>query len=158
MNDHVYSYDDLPEGQTDPTMAKFSLDPDRADVIPVLKQILAINPKIKILASPWSAPSWMKTNNNVKGGKLRPEYYDAYSSYFIQYIQGMSTEGIVIDALTIQNEPLNERTPQACRCSLPISLSSFAITWAQPFKRPASRPGSFCTITTATSPSMQPRS
>src|ERR1700761_7375678 len=53
MNDHVYSYDDLPEGQTDPDMAKFSLDPDKADVIPVMKEILAINPKIKILASPW---------------------------------------------------------------------------------------------------------
>ena len=48
--------------QTDPAMAKFSLDPDRADVIPVLKEILAINPKIKILASPWSAPLWMKTS------------------------------------------------------------------------------------------------
>src|SRR6202011_31684 len=77
MNDHVFSYDDLPEGQTDPTLARFSLDPDRADVIPILKQILSIDSKIKILASPWSAPSWMKTNNNVKGGKLRPEYYDA---------------------------------------------------------------------------------
>jgi glucosylceramidase len=52
MNDGVYSYDDMPEGQTDPSMAKFSLDPDRADVIPVLKQILTINSKIKILASP----------------------------------------------------------------------------------------------------------
>lgn len=61
MNDHVYSYDDLPEGQTDVKMEKFSIEPDRADVIPVMKQILAINPKIKILASPWSAPLWMKT-------------------------------------------------------------------------------------------------
>jgi glucosylceramidase len=119
MNDHVYSYDDLPEGQTDPTMAKFSLDPDRADVIPVLKQILAIDPKIKILASPWSAPPWMKTNNNVKGGKLRPEYYDAYSTYFIKYIQGMKAEGIVIDALTIQNEPLNEKNTPSMQMLAP---------------------------------------
>src|SRR5882757_339144 len=109
MNDHVYSYDDLGDGQTDPSMAKFSLAPDSADVIPVLKQILSIDPKIKILASPWSAPAWMKTNNNVKGGKLRTEYYDAYATYLIKYLQGMKAEGITIDALTIQNEPLNEK-------------------------------------------------
>jgi len=109
LNDHVFSYDDLPPGETDVEMAKFSLDADCADVIPVLKEILAVNPKIKILGSPWSAPAWMKTNNNVKGGKLKPEYYDAYAKYFIKYIQGMKKEGIRIDAVTIQNEPLNEK-------------------------------------------------
>ncbi|MEO8737835.1 MAG: glycoside hydrolase family 30 beta sandwich domain-containing protein [Edaphobacter sp.] len=106
MNDHVFSYDDLPTGQTDPALARFSLAPDRADVIPVLKEILAINPKIKILGSPWSAPTWMKTNDAAKGGKLKPEYYGTYATYFIKYIQGMKAEGIPIDAITIQNEPL----------------------------------------------------
>ena len=109
MNDHVYSYDDMPEGQTDPAMAKFSLDPDRADVIPVLKEILAINPKIKILASPWSAPLWMKTTGIARGGVLKPEYFAAYAEYFVKYIQGMEAAGIPIDTLTIQNEPLNEK-------------------------------------------------
>jgi glucosylceramidase len=109
LNDHVFSYDDLPPGQTDVDMSRFSLDPDRADVIPVLKEILALNPKILILGSPWSAPPWMKTNNNVKGGKLKPEYYDAYATYFVKYIQGMKAEGIRIDAITVQNEPLNEK-------------------------------------------------
>ena len=109
MNDHVYSYDDIPEGQADPGMTKFSLEPDRADVIPILKQILAINPKIKILASPWSAPLWMKTSGVARGGVLKPEYFSAYATYFVQYIQGMQAEGIPIDTLTIQNEPLNEK-------------------------------------------------
>ena len=109
MNDHVYSYDDMPEGQTDPTMAKFSLDPDKEDVIPVLKEILAINPKIKILASPWSAPLWMKTTGVARGGVLKPEYFAAYADYFVKYIQGMQAAGIPIDTLTIQNEPLNEK-------------------------------------------------
>lgn len=109
LNDHVFSYDDLPAGQTDPEMLKFSLDPDRADVIPVLKEILAVNPKILILGSPWSAPAWMKTNDNVKGGKLKPDLYDAYARYFVKYIQGMKAEGIRIDAITVQNEPLNEK-------------------------------------------------
>ena len=109
MNDHVYSYDDLPPGQTDPEMAKFSLDPDRADAIPVLKQILAIDPSIKILGSPWSAPLWMKTNGAARGGVLKPEYFAAYAAYFVKYIQGMQAEGIHIDAITVQNEPLNEK-------------------------------------------------
>jgi len=109
MNDHVYSYDDMPEGQTDPSMSKFSLEPDRADVIPVLKEILAINPKIKILASPWSAPLWMKTTGVARGGVLKPEYFSAYATYFVKYIEGMKAEGIPIDTLTIQNEPLNEK-------------------------------------------------
>ena len=112
MNDHVYSYDDLPQGQTDPEMAHFSLAPDEADVIPILKEILGINPKINILASPWSAPVWMKTNNAAKAGSLKPEYFAAYATYLVKYIQGMQADGIPIDAITIQNEPLNpDNTP-----------------------------------------------
>jgi glucosylceramidase len=109
MNDHVFSYDDLPTGQTDPTMAKFDLGPDKTDVVPVLKQILAINPKIKILGSPWSAPLWMKTTGEARGGVLKPEYFSAYATYFVKYIEAMKAEGITIDTLTIQNEPLNEK-------------------------------------------------
>jgi glucosylceramidase len=109
MNDHVFSYDDLPEGQTDTDMAKFSIDPDKADVIPVMKQILAINPHIQILASPWSAPLWMKTSGVARGGVLKPEYFPAYATYFVKYIQAMKAEGIIIETLTIQNEPLNEK-------------------------------------------------
>jgi glucosylceramidase len=107
LNDHVYSYDDLPPGETDPDIQKFTLDPDRAEVIPILKQILSINPDIKILGSPWSPPTWMKTNNDTRGGSLKPEWYNAYAKYFVKYIQGMKTEGIRIDAITIQNEPLH---------------------------------------------------
>jgi glucosylceramidase len=109
MNAQVYSYDDLPEGQTDAEMAKFSLGADRTDVIPILKEILAINPHIRILGSPWSAPAWMKTNQNSKGGTLKPEFYGAYAEYFVKYIQAMKAEGIPIDAVTVQNEPLNPK-------------------------------------------------
>jgi glucosylceramidase len=109
MNELVYSYDDLPAGETDAEMVKFSLGPDRADVIPVLKEILAIRPGIKILGSPWSAPAWMKTNHDVKGGELKPEYYGAYAKYFVKYIDAMRAEGIAIDAITVENEPLNPK-------------------------------------------------
>lgn len=107
LSDHLFTYNDLPEGQTDVNMEKFSLEPEKKDLIPVLKEILAINPKIKLMGSPWTAPTWMKTNGKFKGGSLKPEYYDAYAKYFVKYIQGMKAEGITIDAITIQNEPLH---------------------------------------------------
>jgi glucosylceramidase len=109
LNERVFTYDDLPEGASDPEMRRFDLGLDRADVIPVMKEILKINPKIKILASPWTAPSWMKNNHNVKGGSLLPECYAAYARYFVKYVQAMRAEGIAIDAITVQNEPLNPK-------------------------------------------------
>lgn len=107
LNEHVFSYDDLPEGQTDTAMKHFDLGPDKKDVIPVMKEILAIAPKVKILGSPWSPPAWMKTNHDTRGGRLKPEYYGAYAKYFVLYIKGMAKEGITIDAITVQNEPLH---------------------------------------------------
>lgn len=107
LNPYVFSYDDLPAGETDPEMAKFDLGPDKKDVIPVLKEILAINPKIKILGSSWSPPVWMKTTGDTRGGSLKPEYFDAYAKYLVKYVQHMKKEGITIDAMTVQNEPLH---------------------------------------------------
>lgn len=109
MNSFVFSYDDLGQGEMDAELKKFDLGQDRKDVIPVMKEILEIAPNIKILASPWSAPAWMKTNNNVRGGALKEESYGVYAAYLAKYIQEMKKEGIAIDALTIQNEPLNSK-------------------------------------------------
>lgn len=106
LDGEVFSYDDLPEGQTDHTLSKFSLARDK-DLIVMLKEILAINPKIKIIAAPWSPPVWMKDNGKSIGGSLKPEFYDVYARYFVKYIQGMQKEGITIDAITPQNEPLH---------------------------------------------------
>ncbi|MEO7311860.1 MAG: glycoside hydrolase family 30 beta sandwich domain-containing protein [Chitinophagaceae bacterium] len=105
LSSTVFSYDDLPAGQTDLSLAQFSLSKDTTDLIPVLKQILAINPQIKILGSPWSAPLWMKDNGSSMGGGLLPQYYSVYSKYFVKYIQAMAAKGITIDAVTLQNEP-----------------------------------------------------
>jgi glucosylceramidase len=121
LNDEIYSYNDLPEGETDEDMSEFSLDPDRDHVIPVMKEILAINPDIKIMGSPWSPPVWMKTfdipvendrDSNLPptvGGGLDPQYEEAYALYFVKYVQGMAEEGITIDAITVQNEPYHHR-------------------------------------------------
>lgn len=107
LNAFPFSYNDLPDGQTDTEMVHFDLGPDRDDVIPVLKEILAIYPDLKIMGSPWSPPKWMKTNNDTRGGSLKLEYYPAYAKYFVRYIEQMAAEGIRIDAVTVQNEPLH---------------------------------------------------
>lgn len=107
LSTQVFSYNDLPAGQTDLTLSQFSLALDTVDLVPLLKEILAINPAIKILGSPWSAPVWMKDNGSAKGGKLRPQYYNVYAQYFVKYIQQMKARGITIDAITPQNEPEN---------------------------------------------------
>ncbi|MDP1816384.1 MAG: glycoside hydrolase family 30 beta sandwich domain-containing protein [Leadbetterella sp.] len=103
LSDHAYSYSE----SKDLNLKNFSLKEDEKDLIPVLKEIIKINPKIKILASPWSPPTWMKSNNNSMGGNLLPEYYQVYANYLVKYIKEMKKHGIVIDALTIQNEPLH---------------------------------------------------
>jgi len=107
LNDHVFSYDDLGKGETDANLDHFNFGPDETDIIPLLKEILKINPKIKILASPWSPPIWMKDNDSSKGGSLQPKYYDVYAQYFVKYINRMQVQGIQIDAITPQNEPLH---------------------------------------------------
>ncbi|MGB3079662.1 MAG: glycoside hydrolase family 30 beta sandwich domain-containing protein [Saprospiraceae bacterium] len=102
----VFSYDDLPSGVTDdPQLQRFSLARDTLYLIPVLKEILSINPEIKIMGSPWSAPTWMKSNKSSIGGNLKTQYYNTYADYFVKYIQAMKSHGITIDAVTPQNEP-----------------------------------------------------
>ena len=100
-----YSYD---ETSGDVTMANFSLTgPDLTYLVPVLKKVLAINPDIKILATPWSAPRWMKSNISWVGGNLKTTSYAAYAAYFVKYLDAMKAQGISIWAVTPQNEPEN---------------------------------------------------
>jgi glucosylceramidase len=108
LNADVFTYDDMPRGVTDPTLVKFSLTKD-ADVILLLKEILTVNPRIKILGSPWTAPSWMKTNEDSKGGSLKQDCYEVYAQYLTKYILAMKARGITVDAITPQNEPLNPK-------------------------------------------------
>jgi glucosylceramidase len=105
LNADVFSYDDMPAGQTDINLANFSLSKDTIDVIPLLKEILLINPDIKIMGSPWSPPVWMKDNGSTIGGSLLPQYYNVYAQYFVKYIQAMKAKGITVNTITPQNEP-----------------------------------------------------
>lgn len=99
LDSAVFSYEDEP--------GNFSLDKSKPDLIPLLKEIISINPAIKIMASPWSAPVWMKDNYYSKGGSLMEKYYVSYAEYLANYIEAMAKEGIPIWSLTPQNEPLN---------------------------------------------------
>ena len=101
-----YSYDDLPAGQTDPDLKKFSITHDEAYIIPVLREALAVNPRLKIVASPWSAPGWMKTSDSLIGGRLLPAAYAPFAKYFVKFVQAYEAAGVPIYAVTMQNEPL----------------------------------------------------
>ncbi|WP_152396120.1 glycoside hydrolase family 30 protein [Paenibacillus guangzhouensis] len=101
----LYSYNDLPAGSEDMDLQHFSIEHDQAYILPLLREALRINPQLKILASPWSPPGWMKTSGRMIGGTLRPECYETYAAYFVKFIQAYEREGIPIYAVTIQNEP-----------------------------------------------------
>ncbi|MBB3130171.1 glucosylceramidase [Paenibacillus rhizosphaerae] len=101
----IYSYDDMPEGEEDFELKHFSIDHDREYIIPAVREALRINPAIKVMASPWSAPGWMKTSGHMITGKLRPECYGAYAQYFVKFVQAYEAAGIPIYAVSIQNEP-----------------------------------------------------
>lgn len=104
----VYSYNDLPENQTDPECSGFSIAHDEADVIPLTQKALELNPDLKLFASPWSAPGWMKTSGSMITGQLKNEWYPAYAEYFVKYIQAYASHGLPIHAVTPQNEALYE--------------------------------------------------
>lgn len=107
LDEKAFSYNDIRKGTEDLKLDKFSIKEDENDLIPILKEIISINPDIGIMASPWSPPAWMKSNGNTKGGSLKRKYFDAYANYFVKYIRAMASHGILIDAITVQNEPLH---------------------------------------------------
>lgn len=81
---------------------------DKRNLMPVLKEILTVAPDIQIIASPWSAPGWMKTSGTMNGGSLKPEYFTEYAEYFVRFLKYMAGEGIPVKAITVQNEPLHQ--------------------------------------------------
>lgn len=105
LSREVFSYADMPSGKADPELRGFSLAQDTTDLVPLLQEILSIDPSVKLMASPWSPPVWMKDNGNSRGGRLLKRYYGTYALYFVKYMRAMAAKGIYIDAVTIQNEP-----------------------------------------------------
>ena len=102
----MYSFDDLPQGQTDPELNNFSIIHDQRDIIPIILQAKALNSDLEVVASPWSPPGWMKTTESMIGGTLLPSMYDPFAHYLVKYLQAYEAAGIPINYLTVQNEPL----------------------------------------------------
>ena len=109
----VYTYDDVAD---DMTLEHFSIDRDRAYIIPVIKEVLAINPDLQLFASPWSPPGWMKTGGSIAGGFMRRKYLDVYGDYFVKFLQAYAAEGIHIHAVTVQNECQTDQSGRMPAC------------------------------------------
>jgi O-glycosyl hydrolase len=105
-----YSYDDLPVGQTDPTLAFFSVQHDQGYIIPELQQVLSINPAVKITTTAWSPPGWMKSSGSMIGGTLLSGYESILANYYVKFIQAYASAGIPISYVTPQNEPMGTPT------------------------------------------------
>ncbi len=103
-----YSYDDVPSGEQDPDLCHFSTARDEAYVFPVMREALKINPQLTIMATPWSAPAWMKTSGSMTGGGLREDSMAAFSKYLVRSLEDFKKNGIPVKYLSIQNEPLHE--------------------------------------------------
>lgn len=128
----IYSYDDRPAQETDTELTHFSIAHDEADIIPLLQQALEINPEIKLMASPWSAPGWMKTSGSMIAGELKQEYYQAYADYFVRYIQAFEGHGLPTYAVTPQNEPLFEPKHYPSMLMLPEAQKDFIKNYLKP--------------------------
>ena len=97
----IYTYDDV---ENDVTLEHFSVARDERYVIPIIKEILEINPELYIFASPWTPPAWMKTGGSLYGGYMRSEYVDCYADYIVKFIKAYKDHGITVRAITPQNE------------------------------------------------------
>lgn len=102
-----YTYDDVPAGESDPELQHFSIEKDQPYILPFLKEVLAINPAVRVIATPWSAPAWMKSSQSLIKGSLNPEVYPALANYFVKFVKAYQQAGVPIFAITPQNEPLN---------------------------------------------------
>ncbi|WP_158944465.1 hypothetical protein [Granulicella sp. S190] len=103
-----YSYDDLPAGQQDPDLQHFSTAHDDASVFPIMRDSLKLNPSITVMATPWNAPAWMKTNDSMTGGSLREESMSVFAHYLLRSLESFKKNGIPVKHLSVQNEPLHE--------------------------------------------------
>ena len=108
-----FSYDDMPPGDSDPELKHFTIDRDRQYILPVLRETLAVNPKLKIIASPWSPPGWMKTSDSMIGGTLLPSAFAPLARYFVRFVQSYEAAGVPIFAVTPRSE--ERRVGKECR-------------------------------------------
>jgi glucosylceramidase len=97
----LYSYD---EGSADPDLARFSIDHDRAYILPILKEVRELCPELFLVASPWSPPGWMKVGGSMHGGSIQRQHFPTYAEYFRKFLESYAAAGVPVDAVTVQNE------------------------------------------------------
>jgi glucosylceramidase len=134
-----YTYDDMPAGATDYGMRHFSIEHDRHQILPLLRQALAMAPQLKVIGSPWSPPAWMKDNGSLIGGRLidDPRIYQAYALYFVRFVQAYERAGVPVYAVTVQNEPQNRRPSGYPGMDLPVAQEAKLIEAIGPAFRAA---------------------
>jgi glucosylceramidase len=134
-----YTYDDVPAGRTDYDLRHFSIAHDERQILPLLRQALRLNPKLKVIGTPWSPPAWMKTSGSLIGGRLidSPRIYDAYARYFVKFVQAYEKAGVPIHALTVQNEPQNRRPRGYPGTDMPVAQAAKLIEALGPALRRA---------------------
>ena len=98
----VYSFDDAPE--PDPELKHFSIEHDRAYILPSLRTARDLNPELFLVSTPWSPPGWMKAGGSMLGGSMRKAFFAAYAQYFVRFLEAYAAEGVKINAVTTQNE------------------------------------------------------
>jgi glucosylceramidase len=135
-----YTYDDVPVGQTDFALQHFSIAPDQAQVLPLLRRAKQLNPSLKVMATPWSPPAWMKTGDSLVGGRLKddPAVYDAYARYLVKFVKAYAAAGVPIDFLSVQNEPQNRKPSAYPGTDMPVRQEAKVIEALGPMLRAAS--------------------
>ncbi|MEU4196630.1 discoidin domain-containing protein [Kribbella sp. NPDC026611] len=135
-----YTYDDVPAGQTDFGLQHFSIAHDQQQVLPLLRRAKQLNPALKVMATPWSPPAWMKTGDSLVGGRLKddPKVYDAYARYLVKFVQAYTRAGVPVDYLSIQNEPQNRKPSAYPGTDVPVRQEASVITALGPLLQKAS--------------------
>jgi glucosylceramidase len=135
-----YTYDDVPAGQTDFELKHFTIAHDQAQVLPLLRRAKQLNPSLKVLASPWSPPAWMKTGDSLVGGRLKddPAVYNAYARYLVKFVKAYAAAGVPVDFLTVQNEPQNRKPNAYPGTDMPVRQEAAVIEALGPMLRAVS--------------------
>ncbi|WP_405070128.1 discoidin domain-containing protein [Kribbella sp. NBC_01510] len=135
-----YTYDDVPAGQTDFGLTQFSIAHDQQQVLPLLRRAKQLNPAVKVMATPWSPPAWMKTADSLVGGRLKddPKVYDAYARYLVKFVQAYAKAGVPVDFLSVQNEPQNRKPSAYPGTDMPVRQEAAVIEALGPLLQKAS--------------------
>ncbi|MEV0801930.1 discoidin domain-containing protein [Kribbella sp. NPDC050281] len=135
-----YTYDDVPAGQTDLALKQFSIAHDQQQVLPLLRRAKQLNPTLKVMATPWSPPAWMKTGDSLVGGRLKddPAVYDAYARYLVKFVQAYAKAGVPVDFISVQNEPQNRKPSAYPGTDMPVRQEAAVISALGPLLHKAS--------------------